>query len=556
MFEALSPEKLKRYKDIAALIVKYGNNNLTAESNDFIPEEMLQNKEEKKKAEELANDLEEMGPTFIKLGQLLSTRPDFLPPVYLESLSRLQDKVEPFSFEEVEAIVEVELGVRLSKGFKEFDSTPLAAASLGQVHYAVTRDGKEVAVKIQRPKIRERISEDIKALEEIAASLEKHTSVGRKYAFKNVLHEFRNTLVQELDYLQEANNLIRIGKNLKGYKNIIIPQPIKDYTTSRVLTMEYIEGVKITKLSPLARLEINGSALATDLFKAYLDQVLVDGFFHADPHPGNVFITENHNLALIDLGMVAHIEPSFREKLLKLLLHVSEGKGIEVAKIGIEMSSRFEDFNEESFTGQVKEFVTKYHNATLEQIKVGRVVIELAKIAGDNGLRMPSELTMLGKTLLNLDEIGKTLEPKFNPNAVIREHAQSILQKHMMKDFSPGNIFSSILDANEFIQKLPGRLNNLFDSITDNKIKIGVEAFDDIELMHNLQKIANRITMGLVLAALIIGAALMMQVKTQFTIFGYSGLAIILFLIAAVCGFFLVFSIWMGDRFKKPPRKK
>jgi ubiquinone biosynthesis protein len=551
----LTNERLKRYKDLVLLILKYGNKNFAAPDDPLQTEDPLADNETKEKADELASDLESMGPTFIKLGQLLSTRPDFLPKSYIQALTRLQDKVEPFPFEKVEDIVAVELGVRLSKAFQKFESIPIAAASLGQVHYAVLRDGREVAVKVQRPDIKSVISEDLKALEDIASSLEKHTDVGRRFAFNDILNEFKQSLILELNYIKEAQNLTKLGNNLKGYKNIIVPSPIMDYTTERVLTMEYIPGVKITKLSPLARLEINGAELAEDLFKAYLDQVLVDGFFHADPHPGNVFVTDDHKIALIDLGMTAKVEPGIREKLLKLLLHVSEGRGHEAAMVGKEISEPLEDYDEEAYVRSVKEFVSQYLDATLEEIKVGVVVMQLTQIATESGLKAPSELTMLGKTLLNLDEIGKTLEPGFNPNKIIQEHAQSILQQHFIKSISPGNIFSSVLEVNEFLRKLPGRLNDLFDNLTHNKLSINVKAFDEIELMANMQKIANRITMGLILAALIVGAAIMMQVDTNFMVFGYPGIAIIFFLIAAICGLLLVFSIFMGDKWTRKRQK-
>jgi ubiquinone biosynthesis protein len=551
----LTNERLKRYKDLVLLILKYGNKNFAAPDDPLQTEDPLADNETKEKADELASDLESMGPTFIKLGQLLSTRPDFLPKSYIQALTRLQDKVEPFPFEKVEDIIAVELGVRLSKAFQKFESIPIAAASLGQVHYAVLRDGREVAVKVQRPDIKSVISEDLKALEDIASSLEKHTDVGRRFAFNDILNEFKQSLILELNYIKEAQNLTKLGNNLKGYKNIIVPSPIMDYTTERVLTMEYIPGVKITKLSPLARLEINGAELAEDLFKAYLDQVLVDGFFHADPHPGNVFVTDDHKIALIDLGMTAKVEPGIREKLLKLLLHVSEGRGHEAAMVGKEISEPLEDYDEEAYVRSVKEFVSQYLDATLEEIKVGVVVMQLTQIATESGLKAPSELTMLGKTLLNLDEIGKTLEPGFNPNKIIQEHAQSILQQHFIKSISPGNIFSSVLEVNEFLRKLPGRLNDLFDNLTHNKLSINVKAFDEIELMANMQKIANRITMGLILAALIVGAAIMMQVDTNFMVFGYPGIAIIFFLIAAICGLLLVFSIFMGDKWTRKRQK-
>jgi ubiquinone biosynthesis protein len=542
---SLAPDKLKKYKNIAALLIKYsGDSSLKDPELDH--EETSDT--DGKAPDQLVKDLEELGPTYIKLGQLLSTRPDFLPTPYIEALSKLQDDVEPFTFEEVEKIIEEELNVRLSKAFSEFNSEPIAAASLGQVHHAVLRNGTEVAVKVQRPGIKKIIIEDLEALADISSTLDKHTEMGRKFAFHDILDEFKKTLLNELDYLKEAQNLIQLKNNLRKYENILIPDPVKDYTTSKVLTMSYIKGTKVTKISPLARLEIDGASLATDLFRAYLDQVLVDGFFHADPHPGNVFITEDHKIALIDLGMVARVDPELREKLLKLLLNVSEGKGNETAKICLELGIPLEHFDKDKFFHDVSDFVTRYQDASLDEIKVGRVVVELARLSSENGIRSSPELTMLGKTLLNLDEIGKTLEPSFNPNQEIKNHAQSIMQKHMLKNLSPGNIFSSVLEANEFIQKLPGRLNAFFDNISENKFIVKVDAFDENNLTENLQKIANRIAMGLILAALIIGAALMMSVQTEFTIFGYPGIAMLLFFIAGAFGFGLVISIMLNDR--------
>ncbi|MGE5399523.1 MAG: ABC1 kinase family protein [Ignavibacteriales bacterium] len=555
---SLQPEKLKRYKDIATLLIKYGRKNIMQSANaddSILEEEIVSGDTAEGDPEQLAHDLEELGPTFIKLGQLLSTRPDFLPQPYLDALARLQDNVKPFSYEEIEEIVQNELSVRISKGFLEFDPVPMAAASLGQVHKAVLRDGRAVAVKVQRPGIRETILQDLGALEDIAGTLDKHTDTGRRYSFLNILHEFKKALLQELDYKQEAQNLIRLGNNLTRYEDIIVPQPISDYSSSKVLTMDYVRGKKVTSLSPLATLDLDGKKLAEELFKAYLDQVLIDGFFHADPHPGNVFITDNHKIALLDLGMVARIDPEVRESLLKLLLFISNGRGRDAAQVSKELSTQLEDFNEQKFTQEITEFVAQSHDATLEQIKVGRVVVELTRIAARNGVRTPSELTMLGKTLLNLDQIGQTLDPEFNPNEVIRRHAETILRQHFFQKISTGNIFSSLLEVNELVQKLPSRLNSLFDNLANNNFRLKIDAIDDLRLMENLQKIANRIAMGIVLGALIIGAALMMHVSSTFNILGYPGLAMIMFLLAAAFGFALVINIFLNDewRRKKPP---
>lgn len=552
----IKPEHLKKYKDIVTLIIKYGDEDVL-KLKDFEKDSATKDvKEPIEKAEGLAKDLEEMGPAFIKLGQLLSTRPDFLPKVYIDELSKLQDKVEPFSYEEVEQILLEEIGVRISKAFEEFDTKPLAAASLGQVHFAKLLDGRPVAVKIQRPNIKEKILIDLEALQNIAESLDKYTDVGRTFEFRNILKEFRSTLLMELDYEQEAENLKTISRNLEKYDTIAIPEPVDDYTTSKVLTMSFIEGKKITGLSPLIKLEIDGEKLAEDLFKAYLDQVLVDGFFHADPHPGNVFLTNDRRIALLDLGMVAHLDPKMQENLLKLLINLAEGKGSEVAEKGLQISSVGEDINRERYIEQVTEFVSRYTGTTLESIKVGRMILELTQIAADNGIRTSNILTMLGKALLNLDEIGNTLAPEFNPTKVIKNHSQSLLEKQMLKNLSPGNLFTSVLETTEFIKELPHRLNSVLDAIVNNKFQIKVKAFEEDVLMKQLQKIANRITLGLVLAALIIGAALMMNIETEFTIFGYPGLAVILFLIAAGFGFALTFSIMFKDKIEKLKNRK
>jgi predicted unusual protein kinase regulating ubiquinone biosynthesis (AarF/ABC1/UbiB family) len=505
------------------------------------------------KPEHLAQDLEALGPTFVKLGQLLSTRPDLLPEPYLDALSRLQDRVEPFPFEEVEEIVQQELGVRISKAFEHFEAEPIAAASLGQVHRATLRDGRPVAVKVQRPGVRLFVQEDLEALAEVAAFLDEHTEAGRRYAFHDMLGEFRHTLLRELDYVREAENLVTLQDNLASYKEITVPLPVRDYTTSRVLTMDFVRGTKVTTLSPLARLELDGTALAEALSKAYLDQVLVDGFFHADPHPGNVFITDpdpehpgRRRLALLDLGMVARIDPGMQVELLKLLLAISEGRGREVAEISSKIGVVLSDFDREHYARAVAALVAQFQDATLANIQIGRVLVELSRISVANGLRPAPELTMLGKTLLNLDEIARTLDPVFDPNAVVRAHADSIMRRRMLKNLSPGNLFSSVLELNELIQTLPGRLNTLLDALVKKEFEVRVRGIDELRLLTNLHTIANRLALSVVLAALIVGAALMMRVETQFTVFGYPGIAMLLFLLAAGCGFYLVFSIIFG----------
>jgi predicted unusual protein kinase regulating ubiquinone biosynthesis (AarF/ABC1/UbiB family) len=555
---SLHPRHLKRYGALAKLLIKYGRSDLV--KNAGLEKALVEeddamsgngNKPALAEASQLADDLERLGPTYIKLGQLLSTRSDFLPPAYMEALQRLQDKIEPFPFVEVEEIVCSELGVRLSKAFAEFDPEPIAAASLGQVHRAVLRNGRCVAVKVQRPNIREQIAADIEALEDIAEFADKHTEAGERVQFAAMLDEFKRSMVRELDYLQEAQQLAILRKNLAPFDLIVVPEAVEDYTTSRVLTMDYISGRKITDLSPLARMEMNGEALGEQLFKAYLKQILVDGIFHADPHPGNVFLTFDGKIALIDVGMVGRIAPVMQENLLKLLLAVSEGKGEAAADVAIDMGVVADNFDRNTYTREVSQLVAQHQSTTIAQLDTGRVVLEITRSAAQNGLRLPAELTLLGKTLLNLDMVAGILAPDFDPNEAVRRHASDLMRQRLQKMLSPANMVTTAIELNEFVQHLPSRLNRLFQKAVDNELSVKIDAFDEVRLMEGMQKIANRITVGLVIAALIIGAALLMRVPTSWTIFGYPGLAMLFFMVAFIAGVLLVYNIMFRDEHKK-----
>ena len=552
---SLKPERLKRYKDVAMLLMKYGRSDLVKEAGlEGVDLEELK-EASAPDAEELAKDLENLGPTFIKLGQLLSTRADLLPQPYLDALSRLQDQIEPFSYEEVERIVSGELGIRMSKAFADFEPIPVAAASLAQVHEAYMRDGRAVVVKVQRPDIREQIVEDLEALTEMAQFIDDHTELGKRYDFGNMLIELRKSLLHELDFTLEANNLIAIGEIVAEFENIIVPEPITDYCTSRVLTMERIDGKKITSLSPLRLLEIDGPSLADELFRAYLKQMLVDGLFHADPHPGNVFLTDDDRIALLDLGMIGRVTRSFQDKFLRLLLAVSEGRGEDATETAITMGEPKERFDRVTYKRRVVDLVAENQDANLSRLNVGQVALEITKISADCWIRMPPEFTMIAKALLNLDRIVFTLDPTFDPNAVIRERASEILQRNIIKSMSPGNLLTGVAEVKEFAEKLPTRVNRILDAIGDNDLKIKVDAIDEKIVLEGLQKVANRITLGLVVAALIVGAAMLMRVETSFRIFGYPGLAMIFFLLAAAAGLILVINILFYDEYRDPKKK-
>ena len=301
------------------------------------------------------------------------------------------------------------------------------------------------------------------------------------------------------------------------------------------------------------RQDLDGMALARELFRAYLHQIIIDGFFHADPHPGNVFLTDDGRIALLDLGMVSRLSPSRQDQLLKLLLAISEGDGDRAATLALQVGEAHDDLDEPGLRRAVQDRVSAYQNLSLKELQVGRVVLEISGAAGQHGIRLPSELTMLGKTLLNLDQVGRTLAPDFDVNAALRSEGPELMQQRMRQSLSPANVFAAALETKEFVEQLPGRVNRLLDAVGHNELKLKIEVIDEGAVIEGLQKVANRITLGLLLASLIIGAAMLMRVDTRFRLFGYPGFAMVFFLVAAGGGMWLAFNILSSDR---PARKR
>lgn len=535
---SLKPDHLRRYRDIAALLVKYRRSDLVVSS--AIPGADEPGEETSTAGDELARDLEDLGPTFIKVGQLLSTRGDILPPDALRALSRLQDEIEPFSFADVERIVQEELGVRISKAFARFDATPIAAASLGQVHRAALRDGREVAVKVQRPNVREQVVRDLESMAELADFLDHHSEIGRRYGFARMVNELRRSILLELDYRREAHNMVTIGRNLARFRRLQIPQPIEDLSATRVLTMNYIAGSKITKANPVVLADANAGELADELFRAYLHQVIIDGVFHADPHPGNVLLTDDGRIGLLDLGMVSVLAPELQDRLLHFLLAVADMHTDRAADLALQMGEHLDGYDESSFRRRIAQVIVDHQGATVGEVQTGRLMLEVARSSADAGVRLPNELTLLAKTLLNLDEIGRTLAPDFDVQASLRQNANELMIERMRRSLNSATAFSTLLEAKTFAERLPGRINRVLDSLANQELKLRVEMIDEGSLLDGLQKVANRITLGLLIAAAILGAALLMRVETSFRILGYPGLAMLFFL-GAACG-----AVWLA----------
>jgi ubiquinone biosynthesis protein len=508
------------------------------------------------KPEEFVADLEALGPTFIKIGQALSTRADFVPPEYLVALERMQDSVKPVPFDAVRAVIEAEFGVKFSKLFIEFDETPIGAASLGQVHRATLPNGREVAVKVQRPDIAKGIVDDLDLLRTVAGTVGRFGGVNHKYGFGEWVEEFRRVLLAELDYAREAQNLEIFAENLAAYPNLRVPRPIWDYTTQRVLTMEMVWGTKVTQVSPIARTELPLRERCADLMRAYLDQVFVHGIIHADPHPGNVLLTDKPELVLVDLGMVAHVSPRMRDSLLKLVLATIDGRGEQAAEILIHLGARLDEFDEARFTREIGQMVSQFGSAPGSRTSEGRLILDLARIGAASGLRPPPELALLGKTLLNLEAVSKALDPAMDTREILRDHMDSIARERTKEFFSPNRLFSDMLELQELVREAPRRLSVLLRTLSDNRFRVHMTGFEESRVIESMQKIANRITSGLIAAALIVGAALMMRVETRVHLFGYPALAILMFLLGAAIGMALVISAWLSDRRARPTADK
>lgn len=503
--------------------------------------------------EQFVDDLEALGPTFVKIGQWLSTRPDMVPPEYLAALERMQDDVAPEAWDAIHQVIADELGVRPERVFAHIDETPLGCASLAQVHRATLRDGREVALKVQRPDIEQLIREDLGLLAGLAERVDQMTDLGRRLHFADWVGEFRRALLAELDYRVEAQNLDRFDTHFAKYPEVFVPKPVWDLTRPRLLTMELVRGTKATDISGLRRTEQDLGELAAALMRAYLDQVFVHGEIHADPHPGNLLVTDDGRLALFDLGMVAHVPPRQRDRLLKLLFAAVDGRGEEAAAEAITMGTRLEDFDEPRYVREVSQLVARYAaHSNSAAMSEGRLVLDLVRLSTACGLRTQPELSLLGKALLHLEQVARALDPELDMKQVVESHLQSVMSARLRKSFSPANLASEAMELQALVREAPRKLGDVLSLLADNRMQVRVAGLEESHLLESLHKIANRITAGLVTAALIVGAALMMGVDGGPRLFGYPAIALALFLVAAGIGLSIVFRTLASDRKPRP----
>jgi len=538
------------------------------------------------RAEAFRRRLVELGPAYIKLGQVLSTRPDLLPASYIKELARLQDDVGGIPFEDVERTIQEELNGRISKLFAEFDEKPLGTASLGQVHAAELRDGRSVVVKVQRPGIREILADDIEFFRELARFMNSHTDMGERVDMIGVIQQLEHALIDELDYRTEARNAAIFRRSLAEFPRLLIPKVIDAYTTHRVLTTERIRGVKIDAIPQVSRLENDFGPLAEEFARGYLKQITVDGHFHADPHPGNVFIIlpgrENPmtpsevvagerrsddrgavtplakvekeaqqqaspavgpgevKLALIDFGMTARLANNVKDNVVRLLMDMSENRGESAAETMIVMGTPTDHFDRSAYTRDIAGIVAANASLSIADIQAGTVMYEMISVSFRHGLRMPAELTLLAKALFNLDAVTRALDPGFSPLDAIKDYTTQIANERAKRDLSPRRMFQVAMETSDLIGSLPRRIDLFTQRLASNEFALKMDIPQVPILLNGMQKIANRIFTGLVLAGLLVASGMLLPYRRALGTVGFA--------VSAGIALWMVVTIIMSDR--------
>lgn len=537
---------ITRYRQIFAVMARYGFADLAEELGyeGLIPRNWRRPRPEAEpdevRALNLRLALQELGPTYIKLGQVLSTRPDLLSAPYIRELENLQDRIPPFSGDDAKAIVEAELGAPISELFLVFYEAPLASASLSQAHEAILPDGTQVIVKVQRPDAAERVKRDIPALRGLAELFEAHTDWGKLYDVTGVVNELEQNLKLELDFERERFNLETMARNLAEFPRIKVPQVYRGYSSRRVLVMERVFGKKP-----------NGSRrdteLATEFLRSFLRQFAEDGFFHADPHPGNVLVTAEGDLYLIDLGMVGYLDARTRRGVTKFLLAMMGRRGDVTAEVLVELGDPLRDFQLNVYRLEIGRLIARFHNTPLSELNVGEVMTEAVRIGFKRRLRFQSQLMLLVKALTQIDGIARALDPEADLLDILRPYLPAVVADQVGELVSPMNLMHTGIEATEVALDMPRKISILLDKINaDNRIRIQFEHVALMEAFLPFGRWVNRLVLGIVFAALSISSAMIIASGAGPQWLGHPLLGLLGFVMATLLGIYLVFTIIRG----------
>lgn len=456
--------------------------------------------------------LEELGTTFIKLGQILSTRADLLPPEYLVELTKLQDSATPVSFEEIHEALVAELDRPVEDIFAHFDPVPLAAASIGQAHAATLWDGTEVVVKVRRPGVVEQVNEDLEILKELAATASRHLSFADRYDLTGLVEEFSQTLRSELDYIREGHNAERFAANFAADPHIHVPRVFWEVTTARVLTLERIRGIKINDLKALDEQGTDRRWLADYATNVVLKMVCEDGFFHADPHPGNFFIEPNDRIGLIDFGMVGILDEQTQDLLAELLIAINHQDADRLVDVFLDLGVTRKPIDRASVRRDIERLLSSYWELPLGELKVTALLNDVYSVMRRHNLHLPPNLALLLKTVIMIEGLGVTLDPDFH----LTKSLTPFTERLVLRQYSPFRWMRSFGRASlalaKFGAEMPQHLRRIVTAAENGNLQIGMrpEGFDPV--IDRLERIANRIVLGVIAAAFINGLAVLVSV--------------------------------------------
>ena len=468
-------------------------------------------------AREFRRGLEELGTTFVKLGQLLSSRPDMLPDVYIDELGRLVDEVPPHPFAELERVLHEELG---TAPFHSIDPQPVATASIAQIHPGLLHDGREIVVKIRRPGVVEQVDLDLDLLRSTAAAAERRSTTARLLQLDAVADELETHLRAELDFREEASNAELIARALDGFDELTVPAVVRPLVTERVLVLERIRG---GKLSPAHGLPAeHAQRLARAFFKAYVQQVCGHGVYHADPHRGNVFLTDDGRLALLDFGLLGRLDDDTRRSLALLLLAIAHNHAEDVAALLLALSTTTPNADELAFVQEIRRKLPRYHWRPLAGIRVGEALADLQRLAITHGVLLPPTFALVGKTLAQADSIARMLDPTLDPVELIGSESLSLMLREATRRLEPGELFGYAATQLDAVVRLPRRLGRAAALLEAGRLRVGVSPTGLDELEHVLRSTANRIGSALIVVGLLVSSALMSFVNDSIAIAGFS----------------------------------
>ncbi|HZX44246.1 MAG TPA: AarF/ABC1/UbiB kinase family protein [Candidatus Nanoarchaeia archaeon] len=499
---------------------------------------------EHEKPRRLVKAFERLGPTFIKLGQILSLRPDLVPKEYLKALGELQDKVPPFPLKVAEKIIKEELGKPIPQLFKKFDKKPIASASVSQVYKAVLKTGETVAVKIQRPGIKQQMETDIEIMRYLTKLIEKHSKLVQTIDPLKLIDEFEEWTERELDFSNEAENARKFHENFKDSKTVKIPKVYDSLSTRKVLILEFIEGVELHYLDKLKEKKgYNIKAIMKNGFDSILTQVFIHGFFHADPHPGNILVLKNNKISFIDFGIVGYFDESLKKKSIELFYGIIEEDMDAVADAFLDMGMVDEEAtNIESFKREIKLIVDSLQKTKLKDVKISYVLEKVLDVCFKHKVKMPIDFVLFGKAIVEFEGIGLEYEPDF----VFSDAAKPFLEKLIKKQFSVKTMAKELqknaLRYGKFLRDLPDQVSSVLKKVQKGTIKIDVQDTDVKQLGRDIDRSSNRLTYGLIIAAFLITGALLVDVgKPGF--YGYSMISVLSFGLALMFLALLIISI-------------